>query len=126
MKLTDVRLLVADIETCRAFYKELLGFKEQVEVEGIYYEFVAGDCVLSIYKRELMEAVLGQSEGKPAGDRAAVSFEVEDVDDAYQELSAKGVNFITKPHNQDAWVLRVAHFRDPEGNLFELYKRLKQ
>ncbi|HEY4718698.1 MAG TPA: VOC family protein [Anaerolineales bacterium] len=127
MKLTDVRLLVSDIEACRAFYKDKLELKEQVAVEGVYYEFLAGEGVVSIYKRKLMEGVLGQdSGGQVSGDRAVVVFLVEDVDQTYAKLQGRGVAFITQPHNQEAWALRVAHLRDPEGNLIEIYKRLKQ
>jgi lactoylglutathione lyase len=127
MKLTHIRLLVNDIEACRAFYKEKLGFKETLAVvEGIYYEFDAGDCVLALYKRELMESVAGvvMADDKPV-DKVALTFNVDDVDATYKDLRAKGVKFTTEPHDQEAWVLRVAHLRDPEGNLIEINAPLK-
>jgi hypothetical protein len=40
-------------------------------------------------------------------------------------LSGRGVQFVTEPHDQEAWVLRVAHLRDPEGNLIEINAPLK-
>jgi catechol 2,3-dioxygenase-like lactoylglutathione lyase family enzyme len=122
LELTHIRLLVTDIETCRAFYKDKLGLEETLAlVEGIYYEFEAGDCILALYKRELMESVAGVAmQGAPAADKVALTFNVSDVDAVYKELSAKGVKFTTEPHDQEAWVLRVAHLRDPEGNLIEI------
>lgn len=30
--------------------------------------------------------------------------------------------FVTEPHDRPEWVMRVAHLRDPEGNLIELYE----
>ena len=122
MKLTHIRLLVDDIEVCRNFYKDMLSLKEQLGVvEGIYYEFVAGNCILALYKRELMESVAGVAmTGEKAIDKVALTFEVADVDAVYIALRAKGVEFITEPHDQDAWVLRVVHLRDPEGNLIEI------
>jgi catechol 2,3-dioxygenase-like lactoylglutathione lyase family enzyme len=122
LELTHIRLLVNDIETCREFYKNKLGLSEQLAVvEGIYYEFVAGDCVLALYKRDLMESVAGVTmAGEVAADKVALTFEVDDVDAVYKELSGKGVKFTTEPHDQEAWVLRVAHLRDPEGNLIEI------
>jgi lactoylglutathione lyase len=127
MKLTHLRLLVNDIDACRAFYKDKLGFIETLAiVEGIYYEFDAGGCILALYKRELMESVAGVAlaADKPV-DKVALTFEVTDVDASFRELSGKGVIFTTEPHDQEAWVLRVAHLRDPEGNLIEINAPLR-
>lgn len=58
-------------------------------------------------------------------DKVALTFEVADVDASFRELSGKGVIFTTEPHDQEAWVLRVAHLRDPEGNLIEINAPLR-
>lgn len=128
MQLTHTRLLVDNVEGCKDFYAHKLALGEPVvSVEGIYYEFTAGPGRLGLYKRELMQSLAGVT---PAGtglaDRALLTFQVADVDTAYKELSAKSVTFVTEPHDQEAWVLRVAHLRDPEGNLIEINARLKQ
>ena len=44
---------------------------------------------------------------------------VEDVDAAYETLSARGVRFLRPPIDQP-WGLRTAYFADPEGNLWEI------
>jgi predicted enzyme related to lactoylglutathione lyase len=68
-----------------------------------------------------MESVAGVTiSGEQMADKVALTFEVDDVDETYNRLSSKGVHFVTEPHNQEAWVLRVAHLRDPEGNLIEI------
>jgi catechol 2,3-dioxygenase-like lactoylglutathione lyase family enzyme len=128
MNLTHIRLLVDDIDACRVFYKDKLSLKEQLGVvEGIYYEFVAGNCILALYKRDLMESVAGVAmSGEKVIDKVALTFEVANVDTAYKALRAKGIEFVTEPHDQDAWVLRVAHLRDPEGNLIEINAPLKK
>jgi lactoylglutathione lyase len=128
MKLSHIRLLADDLDACRTFYKDKLGLAETLAViEGIYYEFNAGDCILALYKRELMESVAGVTmAGEAAADRVALTFEVDDVDATYKQLSNKGVQFVTEPHDQNAWVLRVAHLRDPEGNLIEINAPLAQ
>jgi len=64
--------------------------------------------------------------GEKVIDKVALTFEVADVDTAYKALRSKGVEFVTEPHDQDAWVLRVAHLRDPEGNLIEINAPLKK
>ncbi len=124
MNLTHTRLLVDDIETCRKFYKEVLDLEEVVAVEGVYFEFLAGDCRLGLYSRQLMAGVLG-TQPAASGDQVALTFQVADVDAAFEALKAKGVVFIREPHDQEAWVLRVAHLRDPAGTLIELNASLK-
>ncbi|MBA3430350.1 MAG: VOC family protein, partial [Actinobacteria bacterium] len=46
------------------------------------------------------------------------------VDSAYEALTSRGAQFVTQPHDQEAWVIRVAHLRDPDGNLVEIYAPL--
>lgn len=124
--LTHTRLLVEDVEACKVFYETMLGFgKPEVEVPGIYYEFVLGPARLGLYKRELMQDVAGVAQAAPSGDKAVLTFQVEDVDAIHAEWRQRGVQFVTAPHNQEAWVLRVAHLRDPEGNLIEINAPLR-
>lgn len=121
LTLTHIRLLVDDIEGCKTFYQTTLGLgTPAVEVPSIYYEFTAGPARLGLYKRELMQSVAGVAQTAPLGDQALLTFQVADVDAAYAALRQAGVAFVTEPHDQEAWVLRVAHLRDPEGNLIEL------
>ena len=74
-----------------------------------------------------MPAVVG-TDHKPLAadiqDKAAYIFEVEKIDAAYEELVRRGVAFITVPTDRTEWGIRTAHFRDPEGNLLEIYSRL--
>jgi lactoylglutathione lyase len=129
-RLTHTRLLVSDFPKCFEFYRDVIGLPVIQEVEGdIYAEFNAGDTILALYHREMMAAVIGTSE-KPANaerqDHVVLTFEVADVDATYADLKARGVHFVTEPADQEAWVLRVAHFRDPDGNLIEINAPLKQ
>jgi len=55
-----------------------------------------------------------------------VSFEVPNVDETYQTLKAKGVEFINEPTDMPDWGMRTVHLRDPEENLIELFTPLKQ
>jgi predicted enzyme related to lactoylglutathione lyase len=73
-----------------------------------------------------MQSTGGVAQATRAGDQAVLTFNVADVDATHKQLSAKGVQFVNPPHDQEAWVLRVAHLRDPEGNLIEFNAPLKQ
>ena len=50
---------------------------------------------------------------------------VEDVDAVHADLVAKGVEFVRVPVDR-AWGMRTAHFRDPDGNVWEIARSLSE
>ena len=122
MKLTHVRLLVDDMDRCLAFYRDALGLEVTLDAgEGIYFELDAGDVILALYRRDLMGQMLGAALPAPAqSDAVAFTFQVHDVDAAAEELAEKGVELVNGPMDYEVAFLRVAHLRDPEGNLIEI------
>ena len=52
--------------------------------------------------------------------------QVDNVDKVFKKLSDKGIDFINKPIDISGWGSRVAHFRDPEDNLIEIYSELSK
>jgi catechol 2,3-dioxygenase-like lactoylglutathione lyase family enzyme len=128
-KLTHVRLLCDDVMACLRFYRDVLGFAPRYgDVESVYHELESGAVTIALFNRKLMADAVHTS-GLPAvrerQDDALLTFEVESVDDAHARLKAKGATFVTDPHDQPAWQIRVAHFRDPAGHLLEIYGPLK-
>lgn len=51
-----------------------------------------------------------------------IAFEVADLDRTYQQLRSQGIQFITEPYTYDPPGFRVVFFKDPEGNILELYQ----
>jgi catechol 2,3-dioxygenase-like lactoylglutathione lyase family enzyme len=129
LRLTHVRLLVRDFPACFRFYRDVLGLTPAFGGEQeVYAEFKAGPATIALFRQPLMSAVV-KTGALPATataqDAVLLNLGVDDVDRAHAELAAKGVAFVTAPHDQPAWFLRVAHLRDPDGNLLELYAPLK-
>lgn len=127
-RLTHVRLLVADYRACFRFYRDVMGFDVAWGDEnGRYADFRAGEAMVALYDRRLMAEAVGAA-GRPADadaqDRVAVIFAVEDVDAVWERFKARGVQFVTEPHDRPDWGIRTAHFRDPDGNLIEIYRDL--
>ncbi|GEM_PF-140377 len=118
------RLLVEDMDRCYRFYRDVLGFRPRFDGEGsVYAEFEAGHHTLALFSRELMNKVTSPGSPTPRGtscDSVLLVIEVNDVDEAYAKMKTRGVEFVTQPHDQKDWMLRVAHFRDPDGNLLEI------
>jgi lactoylglutathione lyase len=52
----------------------------------------------------------------------SLNFSVEQIDEVCTRLKDKGVLFLNEPHDRKEWNARVALFRDPDGNVIELYK----
>jgi lactoylglutathione lyase len=128
LHLTFTRLLVADFRASFLFYRDVLGFTSSFGSEqDVYADFEAGGATIALFRRDLMAEVVGTT-ARPATvesqDRVALIFSVEDIDAAYAQLQAKGVVFVTAPQDRAAWGIRTAHFRDPDGNLLEIYSPL--
>lgn len=57
---------------------------------------------------------------EPNLSKSFLAFKVEDVRSAFEELASRGVKF-TQEVGEQEWGWYV-HFRDPEGNLLQLYQ----
>lgn len=122
--LNYVRLLTDNFDEMWNFYVNKMSMVPRFGKDnGVYEEFRTNGSVLAIYKREYMGNALGTTLPEPLNnpqDTCVFILQVPNVDNAYNELKAKGVNFITKPEDRKEWIIRTAHLRDPDGNLIEL------
>ena len=126
MRLTHVRLLVDDVERSLAFYRDVLALEVTLGAgDGIYYELDGGDVLIALYRRDLMGAMLGSDLPPPAqSDALALTFAVDDVDATTQALQERGAELVAEPRDYEVAFLRVAHLRDPDGNLIEINSSL--
>jgi catechol 2,3-dioxygenase-like lactoylglutathione lyase family enzyme len=46
------------------------------------------------------------------------------VDELYYHLKEKNAIIVTQPMDRPEWGLRTAHFRDPDGNLIEIFSNM--
>lgn len=125
--LTHVRLLVEDFRATFHFYRDLMGFDYRAGDEsGPYVEFFAGNIVLSLFLRTQMLQVLSAeyASGLTRSDVVVLCFNVADVDAMVARLRTHRVSILLEPQDMPEWSLRVAHFRDPEGNLIEVNQPL--
>lgn len=122
------RLLVADLEACFRFYRDVLEFPVVMEdLESGYAEFAAGEMKLALFRRLEMAEILG-TDNKPAEvdsqDRVVLIFTVPNLDEAYGQLTPKGVHFESEPMNNPNYELKIAYLRDPDGNLIGLFQSM--
>jgi len=129
MKLSHVRLLTNNFDDTFRFYSGAMGFKATWGAVGETYAHFGVPCggELALFDRRTMAAAVGAGQlpaRGPAQDGFMLIFEVPSVDQAYKDISAKGVKFLTPPTNHKEWGIRTAYLRDPEGNLIELMSEL--
>ena len=132
LKLTHVRLLTDDVEASTRFYRDVLGLEVTLDAgDGVYKELRGGDVILGVFRRDLMEQMIGAElpDGSPrrsAKDRGggaeavALTFAVDDVDETARALAERGAQLVSEPRDYEVAFLRVAHLRDPDGNLIEI------
>lgn len=130
MKFSNIRLLVNDFDKCFIFYNDILGLAcSWGKLGDNFASFDIGiPSGLAIFKAELMSQAIDNSgaiKNEILQDKSAIIIEVENINEAYENLKDKGVVFLTEPKDMSAWGIRVAHFRDPENNLIELFSEIQ-
>ena len=123
-----VRLLVTNFDKEFRFFRDVLGFKPTFGKEGENYaDFDCHGYGIALFKRDLMADDI-KATHKPIHsddqDKVALIFGVPNVDAAAEALVKQGISLVTKPHDRKEWGIRVAHFRDPDGNLVEINQGL--
>ena len=129
MKFSNIRLLVNDFDKCFTFYNDILGLEcTWGKLGDNFASFNIGyPSGLTLFKAELMSIAINNADAKKnetLQDKIAIIVQVDSVNETYNSLQSKGVKFLTEPKDMTAWGIRVAHFRDPENTLFELYSEL--
>jgi predicted enzyme related to lactoylglutathione lyase len=127
------RLLVTNFQACFEFYAHVLNLPYRGEdTTGPYAEFydvTTNATLFGLFVREYMAGTVHTAH-KPvqadAQDTIALCLEVDDVDATAALVKAAGYSLVNEPMNMEHWTLRVAHFRDPDGNLIEINQNLPQ
>jgi uncharacterized glyoxalase superfamily protein PhnB len=103
-------LAVCDLEISTRYYMDVLGFsKDPIDAAG-----------WSFLTRDNFRVMLGECKGeKPASELANHSYfaywNVDRVDEFYEEIAAKGALVTSKPANKP-WGLREFGLRTPDGH----------
>lgn len=122
------RLLVSDLEACFLFYKDVMEFEvKQEDIEDGYAEFSIGNMRLSLFRRQEMAKIIHNAH-KPdraeCQDKVALILTVHDVEEEYNKLRHKGIEFTVAPMNNPHYSIKTAYLRDPDENLIGLFQML--
>ncbi len=111
-----------DIPTMRRFYGTVLGFKIKSDL-GEYVEFESSNVRFSLCKRTVMKEESPEFIKPRSGQSFELAFPCEnekDVDESYRHLVENGAGVVQPPKNMP-WNQRTALFKDPDGNIHELF-----
>jgi catechol 2,3-dioxygenase-like lactoylglutathione lyase family enzyme len=135
-KMSHVTLLVKDQDKAKDFYVGKLGFEVRTDatMEGGFRWLTVGskeqpdlEIVLVEPKPGMMFDETAAAEIRKLLDRDLMGqgvFETNDCKKTYEELKAKGVEFVSPPQEQFYGIEAV--FKDGCGNWFSMTQRLKK
>lgn len=117
-------ILATDVSKMKQFYRDVLGFTIQSEVDG-YVEFANDGVRFSICHRQVMVDITGDESFKeePKGQKFELAFpcdSVAEVEETYHTIVSKGAVPIKEPATMP-WGQTTAFFADPEGNIHEIF-----
>ncbi len=120
MNLKQTRLVTENVEKLTRFYEYVTGAPATVLGSG-YVEFQRSPCEGLAIAGTATVRTYGVGVAEPAANRSAIlDFEVDDVDAEYKRLR-KHVSDWVQPPTQQPWGNRAMLFRDPDGNLINMF-----
>lgn len=112
-----------DLAAARAFYMHVLKLP-LVEDSGQWVRFKLGATFLTLRPRgRWLSWEDGEIPERSAGLQLAFKVACEEVDACHRELVESGAEIVEAPVDQD-FGHRTLFFRDPEGNVLEIYAEL--
>jgi len=121
MDFASIRIITADVDRLAAFYELVTGVTA-VRPAPVFAEFRTAAGTLAIGSTATV-AMLGDSAPKPgSNDSVIIEFLVDDVEAEFARLGDALTDVVLKPSTMP-WGNRSALFRDPDGNLVNLFSR---
>lgn len=121
MEFASIRIITSDVDRLVSFY-ELVTGTTAIRPAPVFANVVTGSATLAIGSTATV-AMLGDRAPKPgANDSVIIEFMVDDVDAEFERLRGGLDDIVLEPSTMP-WGNRSTMFRDPDGNLVNLFSR---
>lgn len=105
---------VTDFDRSLKFFRDQLGLEVTTQDESFgYASFDTGQAQMAFAKADI------ETQPELVGRHTGIGLMAENIDSAYHEMKAAGVEFEMPPEKQP-WGGVLALFKDPDGNIFYL------
>ena len=115
-------IFVRDMAAMRRFYEGILGFELSRELSPGWIEYRIGGNTLTLARPSRTAADAPMPQGS-ASLQLAFKVSAAEVDECAEELVRQGVDLLSPPTDQ-VFGHRTLFFRDPDGNLLEIYAEI--
>src|SRR5262245_11176016 len=106
-----IMIIVSDMARSVEFYLDKLGLQLKLESQE-WTEFLSGDTTLAFHGGGRDGERL---HGKKRAGTCSIGFNVENLDQAYEQLKARGVQFVMAPQAREGEGIKLAVALDPDG-----------
>ncbi|MBD8837099.1 MULTISPECIES: VOC family protein [unclassified Paenibacillus] len=119
MNFASVRIITDDVDRLVEFYEKIMGVSAE-RPAPVFAELVMPSCTLAIGHSQTVQ-LFGAGSAVAANNRTVIiEFHVHDVDAEYERLKPFVDEWVKEPTTMP-WGNRAVLFRDPDGNLVNLF-----
>jgi predicted enzyme related to lactoylglutathione lyase len=124
MNFVSTRIITADAGRLIAFYEQVTGLSATLYTED-FGELATPSGTLAIGSTRTLQLFGGDQVAQAAANRSVIiEFRVDDVDAEYGRLTELVGDSLVQPPTTMPWGNRSLLFRDPDGNLINLFTRV--
>lgn len=122
MDLRSIRVITDDVRRMVDFYQDVTELTARWGSED-FAEIATPSCTMAIGHTRTVQ-LFGEGSARPADNQSVfIEFRVDDVDKEHQKLQGVVSEFVQEPTTMP-WGNRSLLFRDPDGNLVNLFTPL--
>lgn len=107
-------IVVSDMQRSVEFYHDKLGIPLKFQSPD-WTEFATGATTLALHGGGVPQSHEPSQDPTQFAGACSIGFSVEDVDKTYENLKARGINFVMPPVQREGEGIKLAVALDPDG-----------